>query len=339
MAADLTPLHVDSAAPLGADPVLSENPERFTLLPPRFPHLYAHYEAAVHSFWTSKEVDMSRDRADFSTLTPSEQHFIKHILAFFANFDNVVNENLAARFMKEVQLPEARAFYAQQISIEQIHAVVYALQIEELVTDPHEKLTIQRAIHTVPAIKQMADWALKWISSPDATFGERLVAFSIIEGVVFSGAFCAIYWIGYYKKKCAGLVQANEWIARDEGLHTRFACELHHLLTPPHRASPVRILEIMQEVLPFIEEFITSSLPYDLPLMNASLMRQYIHYVADRHLQLLECEPHYRVSNPFPFMEAISYNKQTNFFEKRVTEYGLADRAPGPLGASSIDDA
>lgn len=320
------------------DQILTPSQDRLTLFPIKFPTLWQLYEKAVGSYWTVKEIDMARDRTDFLQLSSDEQHFIKYILAFFANFDNVVNENLATRFCQEVQVSEARAFYYFQMAIEQTHAVTYALQIETLVTDAEEKDRIQHAVSTIPAIKGMAEWALRWISPSKSTFGQRLVAFAIIEGVVFSGAFCAIYWIGYHKKKCPGLTQANDLIARDERLHTEFACELHKLLAPENQATPEQILEILLEALPPIENFITESLPYDIPLMNAHLMKQYIHFVADRLLAMLNQPPYFKVTNPFAFMEGISFNKQVNFFEHPPTEYASRTAQVDTILVPSIDD-
>lgn len=300
------------------EPLLSENPKRFVLLPIQYPDIWTMYKQAVASFWTVEEVDLSRDLADFEKLSRNEQHFIQYILAFFAASDGIVNENLVERFAQEVQIPEARCFYGFQIAIENIHAEMYSRLIETYIEDADQRTYLFGAIENIDVIKRKADWALKWIASKDSTFGERLIAFAAVEGIFFSGSFAAIFWL---KKRgiMPGLTFSNELISRDEGLHCEFAVLLFsHLQYPP---SKERITEIIEEAVQIEKEFLTTVLPVALIGMNASLMCTYIEFVADRLLSSLGVPKLYNVKCPFDFMDMISVDGKTNFFEKRVSEY------------------
>ena len=324
----------DAGAGAGRDaeePLLRENPDRFTMFPLTYQSIWEFYKKAEASFWTAEEVDLSADTKHWEGLTDDERHFIKHVLAFFAGSDGIVLENLGVRFMSEVQVPEARAFYGFQIAIENIHSEMYSLLIDCYVKDTAEKTRLFRAIDTIPAVKKKADWALRWIGD-DASFAERLVAFAAVEGIFFSGSFCSIFWL---KKRglMPGLTFSNELISRDEGLHCDFACHLYSLLV--RKLSQERIHEIVAEAVEIEKEFVTESLPCGLIGMNADLMKQYIEFVADRLLVALEYDKVYRASNPFEFMELISLQGKTNFFEKRVGEYQKAGMALAGLDGGS----
>lgn len=278
------------------------------------------YKKAEASFWTQEEIDLRPDLVDWVSLTDDERYFIKMVLAFFAASDGIVNENLAGRFMSEVQLPEARCFYGFQIAIENIHAETYAMLIDTYVTDAVEKGSLFNAIETVPCVKKKAEWAQRWISSK-SSFAERLVAFACVEGIFFSGSFCAIFWL---KKRglMPGLTFSNELISRDEGLHCDFACLLYSMLE--QRLSQARIEEIMRDAVQYEQEFVTSALPVNLIGMNAAWMSQYIEFCADRLVYQLGYEKMYNTRNPFDWMELISLQGKTNFFERRVSEYQKA---------------
>jgi ribonucleoside-diphosphate reductase subunit M2 len=278
------------------------------------------YKKAEASFWTAEEIDLSSDVKDWETLKPGEKHFIKYVLAFFASSDGIVLENLAVRFMREIQIPEARSFYGFQIAMEGIHSEVYSLLIDTYVRDTEEKNGLFNAIQTIPIIKKKGDWALKWISS-EKSFAERLIAFACIEGIFFSGSFCAIFWL---KKRnlMPGLTFSNELISRDEGLHRDFACLLYKHLNNSLDASVVH--EIVREAVEIEKEFVCESLPVSLIGMNKELMSQYIEFVADHLLATLGLEKLYNKSNPFDWMELISLQGKTNFFEKRVADYQKA---------------
>jgi len=302
------------------EPLLAENPERFVIFPINYQDIWRYYKKALASFWTTEEVDLARDMDDWDNLKADEQFFIKHVLAFFAASDGIVNENLVERFMAEVQLPEARAFYGFQIMIENIHSEMYAKLIENLVTDSKEKNYLFNAIETMPAVKKKADWALKWIGS-DAPYSIRVIAFAAVEGIFFSGSFAAIFWL---KKRglMPGLTFSNELISRDEGLHCDFACLMFkHLVQKP---SVEQITSIIRDAVTIEQEFLTDALPVRLIGMNCNLMKQYIEFVADRLLVELDCPKIYKRENPFDFMEMISLEGKTNFFEKRVGEYQRA---------------
>merc|ERR1712134_122514 len=302
------------------EPLLAENPERFVIFPINYQDIWRYYKKALASFWTTEEVDLARDMDDWDNLKADEQFFIKHVLAFFAASDGIVNENLVERFMAEVQLPEARAFYGFQIMIENIHSEMYAKLIENLVTDSKEKNYLFNAIETMPAVKKKADWALKWIGS-DAPYSIRVIAFAAVEGIFFSGSFAAIFWL---KKRglMPGLTFSNELISRDEGLHCDFACLMFkHLVQKP---TVEQITAIIRDAVTIEQEFLTDALPVRLIGMNCNLMKQYIEFVADRLLVELDCPKIYKRENPFDFMEMISLEGKTNFFEKRVGEYQRA---------------
>ena len=296
--------------------LLKENKDRFVLFPIKYDKIWEMYKKAENSFWTAEEVDLSADLKDWEHLNDGERHFITHVLAFFAASDGIVNENLAVNMMNAVQLPEARCFYGFQIMIENIHSEMYSLLIDTYVKDPKEKHRLFNAIDTVPCVKRKADWALRWIEK--GSFAERLVAFAAVEGIFFSGSFCSIFWL---KKRglMPGLATSNEFISRDEGLHCDFACLLFGMLK--NRLSQKQVYEMITNAVEIEQEFITDALPVDLIGMNAKLMRQYIEFVADRLLNSLGCDKYYNSANPFDFMESISLEGKTNFFEKRVSEY------------------
>lgn len=303
------------------EPILAENKNRFVVFPIQHHDLWEWYKKQEASFWTAEEIDLHQDITDWQNkLTEDERYFIKHILAFFAASDGIVNENLAENFVNEVQYTEAKFFYGFQIMMENIHSETYSLLIDTYVKDEAEKNKLFQAIENFPAIKKKADWALKWIESP--SFAERLIAFAAVEGIFFSGAFCSIYWL---KKRglMPGLTFSNELISRDEGLHCDYAVHLHnhHLI---NKVSKERIKEIIVDALNIEREFITESLPVSLIGMNSKLMTQYLEFVTDRLLVELGCEKEFGSGNPFDFMDMISLQGKTNFFEKRVGEYQKA---------------
>ena len=316
------------------EPILQPNDNRFVIFPIQHNDLWEWYKKQQACFWTAEEIDLHSDIVDWTTkLTDDERYFIKHILAFFAASDGIVNENLAENFVNEVQYSEAKFFYGFQIMMENIHSETYSLLIDTYVKDEVEKDRLFRAIEVFPAIKKKAEWALKWIESD--SFAERLIAFAAVEGVFFSGAFCSIFWL----KKIGllpGLTFSNELISRDEGMHCDFAVHLHnnHIV---NRVSKDRIKEIIVDALNIEREFITESLPVSLIGMNAKLMTQYLEFVTDRLLLEFGCEKVYDVTNPFDFMEMISLEGKTNFFEKRVSEYQKAGVKSGGTGSISFD--
>jgi ribonucleotide reductase beta subunit family protein with ferritin-like domain len=298
--------------------LLAENPARFVIFPIQHHDIWEMYKQAEASFWTAEELDLVNDYKDWERLTDNERHFISHILAFFAASDGIVNENLALNFSSEVQLPEARCFYGFQIAIENIHSEVYSLLIDTYIKDQTEKTRLLNAINTVPCVAKKSKWALRWCNRQHATFAERLVAFAAVEGIFFSASFCSIYWL---KKRglMPGLCFSNELISRDEGLHTDFACLLYSKVQ--NRLSEERIKEIIRDAVAIEREFITDALPVELIGMNSKLMGQYIEFCADRLLMSLGCGKQWNVKNPFDWMDLISLQGKTNFFEKRVGEY------------------
>ncbi|WP_320816231.1 ribonucleotide-diphosphate reductase subunit beta [Flavobacterium sp.] len=303
------------------EPILQENKDRFVIFPIKHHDIWEWYKKMEASFWTAEEIDLHQDIADWNNkLNEDEKYFIKHILAFFAASDGIVNENLAENFVNEVQYAEAKFFYGFQIMMENIHSETYSLLIDTYVKDEVEKDRLFHALDVFPAIKKKADWALKWIESD--SFAERLIAFAAVEGIFFSGAFCSIFWL---KKRglMPGLTFSNELISRDEGVHCDFAVHLHnhHLI---NKVPKERIREILVDALTIEREFITESLPASLIGMNSTLMTQYLEFVTDRLLVELGCEREYNSSNPFDFMDMISLQGKTNFFEKRVAEYQKA---------------
>ena len=287
------------------------------------------YKKAEASFWTAEEIDLADDLKDWTNLSQNERHFVSHILAFFAASDGIVNENLAANFATEIQIPEARCFYGFQIAVENIHSETYSLLIDTFVRDAQEKAHLLNAVETVPCVQKKADWALQWCERDNASFAERCVAFAAVEGIFFSGSFCAIFWL---KKRglMPGLCFSNELISRDEGLHCDFACLLYKQLV--NQLSEERILEIISHAVEIEKDFISDALPVELIGMNSGLMRQYIEFCADRLLVALGCPKHYATANPFEWMEMISLQGKTNFFDKRVGEY-----AKSGVGVDSVD--
>ena len=302
------------------EPLLCENDERFCMFPIKYPEIWEMYKKAEASFWTAEEVDLSSDIKHWEGLNDDEKHFVSHVLAFFASSDGIVLENLATRFLGDIQVPEARAFYGFQIAIENIHSEMYSLLLDAYIKDNAVKSNLFKAIETVPCVKRKADWAIKWIGS-ESSFVERLVAFACVEGIFFSGSFCAIFWL---KKRglMPGLTFSNELISRDEGLHCDFACLLYSLMNKKLDKSVV--LQIVKEAVEIEKEFVCDSLPVGLIGMNADMMKDYIDFVADRLLVELGMEKIYNTQNPFEFMELISLQGKTNFFEKRVGEYQKA---------------
>lgn len=311
----------DNSIKLLEEPLFKENPNRFVMFPIQHHDMWAAYKKQMACFWTAEEIDFVQDRKDWASLNKNEQHFIKMVLAFFAASDGIVLENLASRFMSEVQAPEARAFYSFQQMMENIHSETYSLLIDTYITDPKEKKELFNALDTFPCVTIKAEWAIRWIGS-DSTFAERLVGFACVEGIFFSGSFCAIYWLKK-RGKMPGLTFSNELISRDEGMHTQFACMLYknHIV---NKLSQAKIEEIVRDAVRIEKEFICDALPVSLIGMNAKLMGQYIEFVADYLLNDLGHEKIYKVSNPFEFMNLISLRGKTNFFEKRVGEYQKA---------------
>jgi ribonucleoside-diphosphate reductase beta chain len=313
--------------------ILQENKDRFVMFPLKYHDIWEMYKQAEHSFWTAEEIDLAQDLTDWNEkLNDNEKHFIKMVLAFFAASDGIVNENLAENFLKEVQYPEAKSFYGFQIAMENVHSETYSLLIDTYIKDSEEKDRLFHAIDNFPSIKEKADWALKWINSE--SFAERLIAFAAVEGIFFSGSFCSIFWL---KKRglMPGLAFSNELISRDEGLHCQFATLLHNRYVQ-NKVSHERIQEIICSAVDIERKFITESLPVSLIGMNSKLMEQYIEFTADFWLQSLGCQKVYNVDNPFDFMDMISLQGKTNFFEKRVAEYQkVSDKA---IDFDKLDD-
>ncbi|MGB3779381.1 MAG: ribonucleoside-diphosphate reductase small subunit [Tunicatimonas sp.] len=302
------------------EPILQENPNRFVLFPIEHADIWQWYKKSEASFWTAEEIDLSQDMKDWNELNDGERHFVSHVLAFFAASDGIVNENLAENFVNEVQYTEAKFFYGFQIAMENIHSETYSLLIDTYVKDNKEKDHLFRAVETMDCVKKKADWALRWID--EGSFAERLVAFAAVEGIFFSGSFCSIFWL---KKRglMPGLTFSNELISRDEGMHCDFACHLYNEHLKQHLSEDT-VRKIITDAVEIEKEFVTDALPVSLIGMNAELMRQYIEFVADRLLSELNCAKEYNASNPFDFMEMISLQGKTNFFEKRVGEYQKA---------------
>ena len=311
------------------EPLLKENPGRFVLFPIQEHEIWAMYKKAEASFWTAEEIDLASDIKDWEGLTDNERHFVSHVLAFFAASDGIVNENLTGNFSTEVQSPEARCFYGFQIAVENIHSETYSLLIDTYVKDQKKKNHLLNAIEEVPCVKKKANWALKWCDQRYASFAERMIAFAAVEGIFFSGSFCAIFWL---KKRglMPGLCFSNELISRDEGLHCDFACLLYKKLV--NKLPNSRIEEIITHAVEIEKEFVIDALPVSLIGMNGDLMCQYIEFCADRLLHALGCDKYYGAVNPFEWMEMISLQGKTNFFEKRVGEY-----AKSGVGVSQED--
>jgi len=303
------------------EPILEENKSRFVLFPIQHDDIWSFYKKAEASFWTAEEIDLSPDLIDWENkLNDDERHFVKHVLAFFAASDGIVNENLAEHFLNEVQYTEAKFFYGFQITMENIHSETYSLLIDTYIKDTHDKNHLFNAIDTVDCVRKKADWALRWIDK--GSYAERLVAFAAVEGIFFSGSFCSIFWL---KKRglMPGLSFSNELISRDEGLHCDFACLLYtkHLV---NQLPKEKVKEIITNAVEIEKEFVTDALPVKLIGMNSDLMGQYIEFDADRLLVELGNERVYNATNPLDFMEMISIQGKTNFFEKRVGEYQKA---------------
>lgn len=302
------------------EPLLVEDPLRFVLFPIKHHDIWKFYKNHEAAFWTAEEIDLSPDLKDWETLNDGERHFISHVLAFFAASDGIVNENLAVNFLSEVQYAEAKCFYGFQIMMENIHSETYSLLIDSYIKDPVEKDKMLRAIDTIPCVQKKAEWALRWISN--GSFVERLIAFAAVEGIFFSGSFCSIFWL---KKRglMPGLSFSNELISRDEGLHRDFACLLYtqHI---QNKLPEDTIYDMIRDAVDIEKEFVTDALPVSLIGMNATLMTQYIEFVADHLLVSLGLQKIYNASNPFDFMDMISIQGKTNFFEKRVGEYQKA---------------
>jgi len=306
--------------------LLRDNSHRYVLFPIKYPKIWEAYKTHVQCFWRAEEIDLSKDLIDWQSLNHDEKHFIKNILAFFAGSDGIVLENIGIRFLKEVQIPEARCFYGFQMMMENIHSETYSLLIDTYIKDSDEKERLFNAIETIPCVTKKAKWAIQWINDNNSNFATRLVAFAAIEGIFFSGSFCAIYWL---KKRhlMPGLTFSNELISRDEGLHTDFAVLLYSMIT--NKLSETQLYTIINDAVLIEKEFIQESIPCNLIGMNNKLMGTYIEYVADRLILQLstKTQPYkvmYNAQNPFSFMELISIENKTNFFEKRVSEYSLA---------------
>ena len=303
------------------EPMLVENPGRFVLFPIQYPEIWEMRKKALACFWTADEIDLEQDVSDWENkLNDGERHFIKHVLAFFAASDGIVNENLCINMYEEIQIPEARSFYSAQIQIEDIHSETYSLLIDTYIKDTTEKAHLLNAIETLDCVKKKASWAMKWIEEAPS-FAHRLISFAAVEGIFFSGSFCSIYWL---KKRglMPGLTFSNELISRDEGMHCDFACLLYSMLKYPLDKQLVE--DIIVEAVSFEKEFVTDALPVSLIGMNAEMMQQYIEFVADRLLNSLGNEKYFNTANPFSWMDLISLQGKTNFFEKRVGDYQKA---------------
>jgi ribonucleoside-diphosphate reductase beta chain len=300
-----------------SDPLFTPSDDRFVLFPICHSDVWDFYKKAEASFWTAEEIDLQSDLVDWAGLNDGERYFISHVLAFFAAADGIVNENLAVRFMREIQIPEARAFYGFQIAMENVHSETYSLLIDTYIKDPLEKARLFRAHSEIPTIRKKSEWALRWIESSQS-FAERLVAFACVEGIFFSGSFCSIFWLKS-RGKMPGLGFSNELISRDEGLHTDFACLIFSKLQT--KLDPDIVKAIVTEAVDIEQEFVTDALPVSLIGMNAESMKTYIEFVADRLLVALGLDKVYNVQNPLDFMEMISLQSKNNFFERRVSEY------------------
>ncbi len=306
------------------EPLLAPDDNRFVMFPIKHNDIWEMYKKQVDCFWRAEEIDLSKDLTNWESLNGDEKHFISMILAFFAASDGIVLENLASRFMSEIQVSEARAFYGFQIAMENIHSETYSLLIETYIKNTEEKHKLFNAIENYPCIKKKSDWAQKWIHDNRSSFATRLIAFACVEGIFFSGAFCSIYWL---KKRglMPGLTFSNELISRDEALHCEFAVLLYSKLIKKMNKS--RVHEIIKEAVEIETEFICEALPCRLIGMNSQMMTQYIQFVADRLCLQLGYDKIYNVTNPFDFMELISLEGKTNFFERKVGEYGLANKS------------
>lgn len=306
------------------EPLFSEQNRKYTAFPIMYQDIWEEYKNQVASYWKVEEVDFSNDYVDFLTLDKDEQHFIKMILAFFAASDGIVNFNLSERFIREITVSEVLFGYQFQAMMENVHGIVYSLMLENIVKDPTERLTLFKAIDTIPSVKMMADWAFKWIES-DKSFAHRLVAFAIVEGIFFSGAFAAIFWLNKYKHSTGakpfmnGLITSNKFISRDEGLHYKFACVLYKHIN--NKLSQNEIIEVLEPAVIIAKQFMTDAIPIRLIGMNNDSMNDYIEYISDMLLTMMGYQKIYKKTNPFKFMETIGLNDKTNFFDLRATEY------------------
>ena len=328
---------MDMPKPVMDEPLLMENPGRFVLFPIQHQDVFDMAKKAVAVFWTTEEVDLTKDTKDWDKLDQNTKHFIKHVLGFFAASDGILMENLALNFQNEVQWPEAKYFYANQNFMEAIHSEMYSLLIDTYVDDRAEKQHLLEAASTIPAIQKKADWAKQWLNAKEADFATRLVAFAVVEGIFFSGAFCSIFWL---KKSglMPGLTTSNEFIARDEGMHTDFACLLYSKIK--HKLTKARVNKIIKEAVKIEKNFITKALPCELIGMNATLMSQYIEFVADRLVVQLGYPKIFNAANPFDFMERISLEGKDNFFEKRNANYAKAGvgKTQAEMSFSTVED-
>lgn len=322
--------------------ILNPDNKRFTVYPIKYKTLWDMYQNQLSCFWKAQEIDFSKDHDDFVTLKKEEQYFIKMILAFFASSDGIINFNLSERFLKDVQIMEANICYTFQMMMENIHSEVYSLMLDNLIKDKDEKAHLFKSIETIPSIKRIADWSFKWIKS-EKSFAHRVIAFAVIEGILFSGTFASIFWLKKHKSGgklfLPGLIKSNEFISRDEGLHTLFACEIYRLLK--HKLPANEVYEIIDEGLKISQIFMNDSLPVSLIGMSSDMMNDYLAYIADRLISLLGYEKKYHTSNPFQFMETIGMLQKTNFFESRPTEYQSAYSEKNKnkkIDLSKIDD-
>ena len=318
------------------EPILAKDNNRFVVFPIKHPDIWEAFQTHRKAFWVESEIDLVPDLKDWAGLNTNEKHFIKHILAFFAASDGIVMENLGARFLNDVQYPEARCFYSIQMFMETIHSIMYSQLIDTYIDNPQEKDTLFRAIETIPAIKKKGEWAQKWITTSD-NFATRLIAFAAVEGIFFSGSFCCIYWLNE-SGKLPGLCKSNDFIARDEGMHTDFACLLYnkHII---NKLTTKQVHSIITEAVEIETEFITVSLPCKLLGMNADMMKEYIKYVANRLvLQLGHSALYPDAKQPFGFMDRICLENKTNFFEARVSEYQMQVSTNGLDDLTFSDD-
>jgi len=317
------------------EPILQPNPDRFVIYPIVHNDLWAEFKRQEASFWTAEEIDLSEDLRDWQKLSDDERHFIKHVLAFFAASDGIVNENLCYRFANEVQYPEARAAYTFQAAMETIHSETYSLLIDTYVSDQNEKIKLLRAIDTIPTVGEKAQWALKWIDSSDS-FVRRVIAFACVEGIFFSGSFCSIFWLKHRNKGLKGLTFSNELISRDEASHTDFAVTIYknHIF---EKLSTEEVHQIVSEAVDIEKNFVCEALPVSLIGMNSDAMSQYIEFVADQLLVDLGYAKIYNSANPFPWMEMLGLEGKTNFFERRVSEYAKANVKSGESQALTWD--
>jgi len=313
---------MDAMKSIPVEDILAHDEQRYCLYPIKYPEIWDAYRKHKQMFWTAEEIDFSADKRDWQRLTPDEQYFIENILAFFAGSDGIVLENLVSNFCSEVTIPEARCFYAFQAMIENIHSEVYSLMIDTYVTDHKKKLRLFRGIEEIPCVQKKAEWSLRWISS-ERPFCTRLFAFAIVEGLFFSGSFCSIFWLKERGLMLHSLCKSNEWIARDEGLHTNFAILLYHHLKH-QKLDPEEAYRMMREAVAIETEFVCESLPVRLIGMNHQLMTRYIRSVADHLLVQFNLHKIFHDTNPFPFMKFSSLSSKTNFFEQTTSEYSTA---------------